>query len=1669
MNERRRRQRIERVAEDYLDALQSCRAPDIETLAAAHPAIAGALRVRLRVVAMVHRAAGERDGGAAGPGGAAEAIPERIGRFRVAGLLGRGSFGTVYRAVDPDLGREVALKVPRLGALVSVESRQRLLREARSAARLRHPAIVAVHEIGVEEGMPFIVSELVRGRSLAELMAERRLGFQGAAQLAFEVAGALDCAHREGVTHRDVKPANIIVDSDGRPHVSDFGLARFEDEDAATLTLEGQVLGTPAYMPPEQAAGDRRAAGPKSDIYSLGVVLYELLAGERPFGGSRSAVIHQVLNVEPRPPRTLDRRIPVDLETICLKAMAKEPRRRYETAAELGADLRRFLAGEPIRARPAGRIDRLWRWSRKNPLVASLAAFSALLLFSAALASTAAALWYGRESARVGKLADEHREAREAATSALARNTELLGQKDAALRRAQALRLTALSAAVLPSNPAQALLLAIEGAETEPGLLATNALLGALGATRELRTLLGHSGAVIHACFSAGGSRCLSTAGDGTIRVWDAATGRLRSILRGHKVQVNHAAFSPDGRRIASGSWDSTVRIWDAESGAQLRTLSCGNIVRRVEFSADGRWVAAALHAGNVRLWNFETGAVVELAHREPAPHASFNPDGGRVVTSSDDGTARIWSRDGALLLELAGHEGGVAAASFSPDGSRVVTASVDGTARVWDASSGASAVLAGHLGALSDAVYSPDGTRVLTASADGTARLWDPAGDGAVVVLAGHDEGVTAASFAPDGRRVITASADGTARIWDSASGAEIAVLAGHWAAVRTAQFDPAGRRVVTASIDGTARLWNGDTAAELAAAGRDGFRGLSVWPSPDWTVAAIPGRHAIVELRAADSGRRLAELAGHQDLVNHACFSPDGTRVATASRDRTARIWDAASGAELRRLDGHRDWVDGASFSADGRRLVTASRDWTARIWDAESGALLHTLSNPRGWVAAACFSPDGAYVAAAGSSAAIWNAATGALVRVLTSADVYAAAFSPDGGRLAVAAADHRVTLWAIGSGRRSMAFEGHEGKVTSMAFSADGRLLASAGQDRTARVWSATDGRPLAAVTSRRRGFRAARVDAAAGELRTLSLDGIEESWPLDPLPVALARKPRLLTALEAERLEIGSREERVQRAIEEARALRREARAAAVAMCRRYPESESVRRQIAVLLGGQLDAARGAAGAAEELEEMVSLVEEWTGDCDPPLLRRAAALLDGLGQRARALRLLERIERHPYSAGDAGVAGELRERRRKLRPAALSFRSIDAAFEELDAVVLVGRKASWRYLPGVSSPAEGCAWTARGFDDAAWEEGAGDFGDSRREGVATVLDEMPARYGSLYLRSSFRVDDPSRLIGAAVSVEVRDGCIVWLDAVEIARIYVSPVDRLVGHDGAALDLGVRHGVERIWVPPSLLAAGDNVIAVHALTSRRDRKGFGLAVEVAGIAPPDAGRDDALAAEIRSAAAGEDGVRLGLYLEGRLLQRRGRHREAAERFERIAAAGSDDLAVRCRLIESLRAAGESAGADRRLRRLLEDEIPASADDPLRLQLAAWWIARQPDRPLEDYVRARSWVRRAAGVMPGKYEDVFGGLLARLGFDDEALLTIRLLQSGRERPHPDGAAVEAVVLARLGETESARAAARRLHELAAGEDWRKQWDAWNLLLEAERRLPPPEAPSR
>lgn len=981
------------------------------------------------------------------------ALPRRLGPYELVAVLGRGSFGAVYKARDLSLDRWVAIKVPNAGALGTAEDQARFLREARAAAQLTHPAIVPVHTIADHGGMPYIVSEYIEARTLAALLAEDRLDWRRAAELAAQIADGLDYAHRQGVVHRDIKPQNILIDTQSLPHITDFGLAQRGDA-SILLTREGDVLGTPAYMSPEQAAGHAGQVDGRSDLYSLGVILYRMLTGELPFQGNARMVLHQVLTDEPRPPRRLDDQIPRDLETICLKTLAKEPHRRYAAAADCAADLRRFLKGEPILARPISRRERAWRWCRRNPLVAGLTTVVLLVL----LIGTAVSTYFAVDAVAEKERADQAKEV-----------------SDDRLYLAQ-------------------MRLVQQAWENDT----TDWLLELLDGQRPV-----HTGAKDRRGFE--------------WRYWDNLCHADVRTLQDHMGVVDAVSFSPDGLRLASASHDGVARIWDTHTGSVLRRLSCPvAVAMSIAFRPDGKHVAAPAADHSVWIWDALTGDVVRklTGHQDLVVSVAFSPDGTRLASASGDRTVRIWDvHDGRELFKL--QDQPVRNVVFSPKGDLLAgSGGADRTVKVWDARNGALVrTLDGHAGEVRFVAFHPDGRRLASAGGDaaqpGEVKVWNFDGT-AVFSLREHRLPVESIAFSTDGSFLVSASMDGTLRVCETGAGRVHRTLKGHRDQVRTVAFSPDGRTLASGSVDGTILIW-GEHASQPALTLRGHTDHVhAVAFGPDSRLVASAGQDRTVRLWDAETGRERAVWRSHNDSVNGVAVSPDGSTIASAGHDLAIRLWDAVKQGKPRLLHGHSDKIWCVSFSPGGKFLASASADGSVRVWDAASGHSFRTLpcpNGPAGWTRSIAFDPTGERLAAPSGGADIQIFDLASAKQVLTlqghTATVWCAVYSPDGRTLASGSNDATVRLWDAATGELLRTFKGHTNNVTSVAYSPDGRRLASASWDKTVKLWDVGSGQEVLTLKDHSERVFSVAFSPDGQRLASASLDGTVKVWDATP--------------------------------------------------------------------------------------------------------------------------------------------------------------------------------------------------------------------------------------------------------------------------------------------------------------------------------------------------------------------------------------------------------------------------------------------------------------------------------------------------------------------------------------------------------------------------------------
>jgi eukaryotic-like serine/threonine-protein kinase len=1012
---------------------------------------------------------------AARPGPAAP--PPQLAGYEVLGELGRGGMGVVYKARQVGLKRLVALKMILTGEHAGVQERARFRAEAEAVARLGHPNVVQVYEVGEHQGHPYLALEFVEGGGLDRKLAGSPQPAQEAAALVATLARAVAHAHAQGIVHRDLKPANVLLTADGTPKITDFGLAKRLD-DGALKTQSGAVLGTPSYMAPEQAAGRTREVGPAADVWALGAVLYECLTGRPPFrGGTALDTLQLVVGAEPVPPRQFNPAVPRDLETVCLKCLRKDPRQRYASADDLAADLGRFLAGRPVLARPVGPLERAWRWAGRHPAVAGLLA----ALFGSLTAGTVVATLFALD-------------AREKAKQTLAEKVKvqrfLYPFRMGECRRVwEDGRPDLLRRFLDEQRPDRTDGVELRGFEW---YYWRNCLRSEPFVLRRVRGTL--------SCLAASpdGRRVAASSGPHSVLVWDLADRQpgepVPSLsLGGHADQVKSIVFSPDGAALATVSVARSIRVWDAATGKELASLNGHALpVGVAAFSPDGRRLATASGrsdqhpadaAGEVKVWEWADGREVASFRGQPGGTfaLAWSSDGRWVLSLGRDAVAG-WDVDrGQPLAGWAGLPR-YGEACFSPDGRLLAVAPLfDQKVLVFEAASGRqTAILKGDALSARGLSWGAEG-RTLARPDTTSFVVWEVA-DGALPLC--HRDPrrppVEEVVLLPDSH-VLAATADGAVRVWDRG-------LLGPGSSCSPREpFEPArqtadGGLLVTAVLtpDGSllATQFNGAVLL-LDAGGRlvskfpfpdaDGLTGLAV--SPDGKVVATAGRRldlpGTVRLWEARTGRDLGTLTGHAGTVAAVTFSPDGRRLVTGGQDHTARIWDAATGREMQVLRGHESPVLAVGFSPDGRRVVSGSGDGTMKIWDAGSGRETHALQGHTQGVTCAVFSPDGRRVASGGGEQGVrlWDAETGQEVAVLAgdAAGVRALAFAPDGLRLAVAAGEAgRVYDTVTGEETMALRWRAPYLGMVSLAFSPDGETLVGVSESTGLISWHAPRG-------------------------------------------------------------------------------------------------------------------------------------------------------------------------------------------------------------------------------------------------------------------------------------------------------------------------------------------------------------------------------------------------------------------------------------------------------------------------------------------------------------------------------------------------------------------------------------------------------------------------------
>jgi WD40 repeat protein/serine/threonine protein kinase len=1063
------------------------------------------LRARVGQLLRAHQAMGSiHAGGADRPAATADepAVSERpgaaVGPYRLLEQIGEGGFGVVFLAEQQrPVRRKVALKVLKPG----MDTRQVVARfeaERQALALMDHPNIAKVFDGGATaSGRPYFVMELVKGVPITDFCDRNHLTPRQRLGLFVSVCQAVQHAHQKGIIHRDLKPSNVLVtvhDTTPVVKVIDFGVAKAMGQELTDKTLFtgfAQMVGTPLYMSPEQAGMSGLDVDTRSDIYSLGVLLYELLTGTTPFDRERFKraaydEIRRIIREEepPRPstrlseataslpsisaqrrtePAKLTRLVRGELDWIVMKCLEKDRNRRYETANGLAVDVQRYLADEPVLACPPSVGYQLRKFVRRNKRTFATAALLGVMLLVAGGAVVASALWAASQADARARVEADAKEKLE--FNLYLRNIPL-AQEEGKVHNWGGVE------DFLKDCPA-----GLRGWEWRylkrlpdaPWRDTTADVDRGVSANLEL-------------AFHPGGELLAGPGPRHTVTLWDLTTGK-QQYLRGHTAQVLCVAFRPPlGDLLATAGKDGAVRFW-RPTGEFIKDIpdahGRGNSIDGLTFSPDGRLLATIGADEKVRLWDVATGRqrrefpTVYRKHARQVRRAAFSPDGRLFAYGGEGNTVKVWEVDtGRERMSLEGHKELVYSVTFSPQGDRLVSASWDVTTRVWDVEARRELFRVGNNNAVWGAEFSPDGNLLAAAGgvADPVVKIYDARTGRLVHTLEGHVDRVGCVAFSPDGKRLASGSIDKTVRIWELDRGREVITLRGHDDLVTRVLFGPKGRWLASSDDTGKLRVWDG----------------------PPEGVA---------------SGRRCVTLSGHTHKVFALAFSSDGRQLASASQDRTVRVWDVAGGREVRTLVGHAHTVFGVAFGRDGL-LVSGSYDGTVRLWDARTGAPLYTqqgaearvrtlalspdgkllvtssippfevwlwdvrrdehgarlvkrppqLEEHNGPAFGVAFSPDSEYVASAGvdGKVIVSETATGKTKVVLRRPDsrerAWAVAFHPrDGRHLAAGYSGKRVMIWDWRDDRKDPVIlpgSGHTEDVYSVAYSPDGRWLATA---------------------------------------------------------------------------------------------------------------------------------------------------------------------------------------------------------------------------------------------------------------------------------------------------------------------------------------------------------------------------------------------------------------------------------------------------------------------------------------------------------------------------------------------------------------------------------------------------------------------------------------------
>jgi eukaryotic-like serine/threonine-protein kinase len=972
------------------------------------------------------------------------ALPQHLGRFQVKRILGEGAFGIVFLATDPQLGREVAVKTPRNGFFPSLDEERRFFREARHAASLQHPNIVQVFEVSASEGTPLIVSEYIKGLTLNDVANGNLLSFKETAKLMIQIANAVEFAHQKGVIHRDLKPSNILLDVDRNAYITDFGLA-YRDEAEITMTLDGAILGTPAYMAPEQAEGNQKLVGRRSDVYSLGVILYRLTTNDLPFHGTKRMLVQQVIHDDPKPPRLLNDRIPRDLETIILKAMSKSPDARYQTAVELAEELQRYLMGEPIIARPVSNLARFSRWCSRRPAIAALSGSIAALLLACATIST---LWAVNSNRLTRQAMHSEKLATQSGLESSHRLHDLLMNNGVTELKENNLTTASLwfaEALTIESNPNARLRLSM--------------IHDRLPTLTHLMTGAGPS----QTAFSADGSRLVSAYID---RVQVIETETLRTLFD-ERLVGQQMRFAPDGSKLAVGvemGTTNSIALWSVDKRRLIATLEHSDAIQAFEFDSSSAQVLTASGDSTAKIWNANDGTLL-VQHKFEGfrvARAAFIKGSSSVALVLNrlgewNCKVVVWDyREDKLVGSEMLHDSFVHHLRISADGKLICAGEDAGSIKVWAVDSG------NQVGTsiqttkkLLDAQFTAQDQSVIGMFANGEVAIYDYQ-SGALLNVFVRPTKYNLMSQSPDSSILALASAEGKVLFIWRQSGADVCTPIMNGPHINSIAFHPDGHRVALAGSGGTLQLWD--------------------------LIGSVPD---VINFQ-------------HTGPISSVCFVPKNNRCVTVGSDGKGYIWDNLSGRRVGAVLEHTKGINCLSVSSDGRFILTGGKDNLVKLWDSFTGKPFGIIYAHKAPVTAVRFSPDGLrfYSSEEGGTIRGWAINSTAtddrqpLFEVQQNAEVTALRLSPDASTLASTSADGSIRLWNTQTGQAfPVSFE-HNSKLVVLRFMPDGKRLITGGEEGSIVIWEIATGSALLKLP---RKFRVWDIQVSDNGKRLVVLD------------------------------------------------------------------------------------------------------------------------------------------------------------------------------------------------------------------------------------------------------------------------------------------------------------------------------------------------------------------------------------------------------------------------------------------------------------------------------------------------------------------------------------------------------------------------------------------------